>query len=148
MEVLETEIEVKENKNALSLSDFKQVIHFKNACFSYDEKLILKNINLEIKKGQTIALVGQSGRKTTLANLAARYYDLNEGTLFIDGKDIRDYKLHDLRKQITQEAILFNDSIFNNIALGIENPDPQKIIEAAKIANAHEFISKFEWLPT
>ena len=148
MQVLETEIEVKENKNALSLSDFKQVIHFKNACFSYDEKPILKNINLEIKKGQTIALVGQSGGgKTTLANLAARYYDLNEGTLFIDGKDIRDYKLHDLRKQmgvVTQDAILFNDSIFNNIALGIENPDPEKIIEAAKIANAHEFISKFE----
>tara|TARA_B100000287_G_scaffold100917_1_gene93080 strand:- start:1138 stop:2973 length:1836 start_codon:yes stop_codon:yes gene_type:complete len=148
MQVLETEIEVKENKNALALSDFKQVIHFENACFSYDEKPILKNINLEIKKGQTIALVGQSGGgKTTLANLVARYYDLNEGSLFIDGKDIRDYKLHDLRKQmgvVTQDAILFNDSIFNNIALGIENPDPEKIIEAAKIANAHEFISKFE----
>ena len=148
MQVLETEIEVKENKNALALSNFKQVIHFENACFSYDEKPILKNINLEIKKGQTIALVGQSGGgKTTLANLVARYYDLNEGSLFIDGKDIRDYKLHDLRKQmgvVTQDAILFNDSIFNNIALGIENPDPEKIIEAAKIANAHEFISKFE----
>ena len=93
-------------------------------------------------------MVGQSGGgKTTLANLVARYYDLNEGTLFIDGKDIRDYKLYDLRMQmgvVTQDAILFNDSIFNNIALGIENPDPEKIIEAAKIANAHEFISKFE----
>ena len=148
MQVLETEIEVKENENALALSNFKQSIHFENACFSYDEKPILKNINLEIKKGQTIALVGQSGGgKTTLANLVARYYDLNEGTLFIDGKDIRDYKLYDLRMQmgvVTQDAILFNDSIFNNIALGIENPDPEKIIEAAKIANAHEFISKFE----
>lgn len=148
MQVLETEIEVKENENALPLSDFKKSIHFENAFFSYDEKPILKNINLEIKKGQTIALVGQSGGgKTTLANLVARYYDLNEGTLFIDGKDIRDYKLHDLRKQmgvVTQDAILFNDSIFNNIALGIEDPDPEKIIEAAKIANAHEFISKFE----
>ena len=93
-------------------------------------------------------MVGQSGGgKTTLANLVARYYDLNEGILFIDGKDIRDYKLYDLRMQmgvVTQDAILFNDSIFNNIALGIENPDPEKIIEAAKIANAHEFISKFE----
>lgn len=148
IQVLETEIEVKENENALALSDFKQSIHFENACFSYDEKPILKKINLEIKKGKTIALVGQSGGgKTTLANLVARYYDLNEGILFIDGKDIRDYKLHDLRKQmgvVTQDAILFNDSIFNNIALGIENPDPEKIIEAAKIANAHEFISKFE----
>lgn len=148
IQVLETEIEVKENKNALPLSDFKQSIRFENAYFSYDEKPILKNINLEIKKGHTIAVVGQSGGgKTTLANLVARYYDLNEGTLFIDGKNIRDYKLHDLRKQmgvVTQDAILFNDSIFNNIALGIENPDPEKIIEAAKIANAHEFISKFE----
>lgn len=148
MQVLETEIEVKENENAVPLSDFKHSIHFENACFSYDEKPILKKINLEIKKGKTIALVGQSGGgKTTLANLVARYYDLNEGALFIDGKDIRDYKLHDLRKQmgvVTQDAILFNDSIFNNIALGIENPDPKKIIEAAKIANAHEFISKFE----
>ncbi|GIR13228.1 MAG: ABC transporter ATP-binding protein [Cryomorphaceae bacterium] len=148
MQILETEIEVKENENALPISCFRESIHFENACFSYNEKPILKNINLEIKKGQTIALVGKSGGgKTTLANLVARYYDLNEGTLFIDEKDIRDYKLYDLRMQmgvVTQDAILFNDSIFNNIALGIKNPDPKKIIEAAKIANAHEFISKFE----
>lgn len=148
MQILETEIEVKENENALPISYFRESIHFENACFSYNEKPILKNINLEIKKGQTIALVGKSGGgKTTLANLVARYYDLNEGTLFIDEKDIRDYKLYDLRMQmgvVTQDAILFNDSIFNNIALGIKNPDPKKIIEAAKIANAHEFISKFE----
>ena len=148
MQILETEIEVKENENALPISYFIESIHFENACFSYNEKPILKNINLEIKKGQTIALVGKSGGgKTTLANLVARYYDLNEGTLFIDEKDIRDYKLYDLRMQmgvVTQDAILFNDSIFNNIALGIKNPDPKKIIEAAKIANAHEFISKFE----
>jgi len=148
MQVLETEIEVKEKENPTTLSDFKQAIRFENATFSYNEKNVLKNINLEIKKGKTIALVGQSGGgKTTLANLVARYYDLNQGTLFIDGKDIRDFKLHDLRKQmgvVTQDAILFNDSIFNNIALGIENPDPEKIIQAAKIANAHEFISKFE----
>lgn len=148
MQILETEIEVKENENALPISNFRKSIHFKDACFSYDEKPILKNFNLEIKKGQTIALVGKSGGgKTTLANLVARYYDLDEGTLFIDEKDIRDYKLYDLRMQmgvVTQDAILFNDSIFNNIALGIKNPDPEKIIEAAKIANAHEFISKFE----
>jgi len=148
MQILETEIEVKENENALPISNFRKSIHFKDAYFSYDEKPILKNFNLEIKKGQTIALVGKSGGgKTTLANLVARYYDLDEGTLFIDEKDIRDYKLYDLRMQmgvVTQDAILFNDSIFNNIALGIKNPDPEKIIEAAKIANAHEFISKFE----
>ena len=82
-------------------------------------------------------MVGQSGGgKTTLANLVARYYDLNEGTLFIDGKDIRDYKLYDLRMQmgvVTQDAILFNDSIFNNIALGIENPDPKKLLKQQKL---------------
>ena len=148
MQILETEIEVKENESALPISNFRKSIHFEDACFSYNEKPILKNLNLEIKKGQTIALVGKSGGgKTTLANLVARYYDLDEGTLFIDEKDIRDYKLYDLRMQmgiVTQDAILFNDSIFNNIALGIKNPDPEKIIEAAKIANAHEFISKFE----
>ena len=148
MQVLETKIEVKENENAYPLYNFKKVIHFENACFFYNKKNILKNINLEIKKGQTIALVGQSGSgKTTLANLVARYYDLDRGTLFIDGKDIRDYKLHDLRMQmgiVTQDAILFNDSIFNNIALGIKDPEPNKVIEAAKIANAHEFISKFD----
>jgi len=93
-------------------------------------------------------LVGQSGGgKSTLANLIARYYDVNGGSLEIDGTDIRDYKLADLRGLmgiVTQDAILFNDSIFNNIALGIDNPDPAKVMEAAKIANAHEFISKFE----
>ena len=148
MQILETEIEVKENESALPISNFRESIHFEDACFSYNEKPILKNLNLEIKKGQTIALVGKSGGgKTTLANLVARYYDLDEGTLYIDEKDIRDYKLYDLRMQmgvVTQDAILFNDSIFNNIALGIKNPNPEKIIEAAKIANAHEFISKFE----
>ena len=109
---------------------------------------LLHNINLEVRKGKTIALVGQSGGgKTTLANLVARYYDVKAGSLSIDGKDIRDYKLRDLRKQmgiVTQDAILFNDSIFNNIALGMEDPDPEKVIEAAKIANAHEFITKFD----
>ena len=93
-------------------------------------------------------MVGQSGGgKSTLANLVARYYDVKSGSLEIDGTDIRDYKLADLRGLmgiVTQDAILFNDSIFNNIALGIDNPDPKKVIEAAKIANAHEFISKFE----
>lgn len=148
MSVLDAEVEVKEKENAIAITNFEDAIRFENAHFSYDKKKVLQNINLEIKKGKTIALVGQSGGgKTTLAHLVARYYDVKEGNLSIDGKDIRDYKLSDLRKQmgiVTQDAILFNDSIFNNIALGIENPDPEKIIEAAKIANAHEFITKFE----
>ena len=147
-EILEAEIEVKENENAKNITSFKNGIQFKNAGFAYTENSVLKNINLTINKGQTIALVGQSGGgKSTLANLIARYYDVKEGSLEIDGTDIRDFKLADLRGLmgiVTQDAILFNDSIYNNIALGIENPNPEKIIEAAKIANAHEFIMKFE----
>ncbi len=147
-EILEAEIEVKEKDDALTIEDFNKSIQFKDVKFAYTDKAVLKNINLEIKKGQTIALVGESGGgKSTLANLIARYYDVNGGSLEIDGTDIRDYKLADLRGLmgiVTQDAILFNDSIFNNIALGIDNPDPAKVMEAAKIANAHEFISKFE----
>ena len=148
LSVLDADIEVKEKENACGIEKFSQSIRFENAHFSYGEKSVLSKINLDIQKGKTIALVGQSGGgKTTLANLAARYYDLKQGTLWIDGKDVRDYKLFDLRKQmgiVTQDAILFNDSIFNNIALGIENPELDKVIEAAKIANAHEFIEKLE----
>ena len=147
-EILDAEIEVKEKENAKNISSFNKGIQFKNAGFAYTEKSVLKNINFTIQKGQTIALVGQSGGgKSTLANLIARYYDVKEGSLEIDGTDIRDFKLADLRGLmgiVTQDAILFNDSIYNNIALGIENPNPEKIIEAAKIANAHEFIMKFE----
>ena len=147
-EILEAEIEVKEKDDAVTIEDFNKSIQFKDVKFAYTDKAVLKNINLEIKKGQTIALVGKSGGgKSTLANLIARYYDVNGGSLEIDGTDIRDYKLADLRGLmgiVTQDAILFNDSIFNNIALGIDNPDPAKVMEAAKIANAHEFISKFE----
>jgi len=147
-EILEAEIEVKEKDDAVTIEGFNKSIQFKDVKFAYTDKIVLKNINLEIKKGQTIALVGQSGGgKSTLANLIARYYDVNGGSLKIDGTDIRDYKLADLRGLmgiVTQDAILFNDSIFNNIALGIDNPDPAKVMEAAKIANAHEFISKFE----
>ena len=148
MAVLDAEIEVKEKENPMEIKAFQNSIRFENAHFSYDTKTVLRNINLEIKKGTTIALVGQSGGgKTTLANLVGRYYDVSGGKLRIDGHDIREYKLADLRSQmgiVTQDAILLNDSIFNNIALGVDNPDPEKIIEAAKIANAHEFICKFE----
>ncbi len=147
-EILDAEIEVKEKQDATPIKSFKKSIVFKNANFAYTESAVLNNINLEIEKGQTIALVGQSGGgKSTLANLVARYYDVKGGSLSIDGLNIKNYKLADLRGLmgiVTQDAILFNDTIFNNIALGIENPDPAKIIEAAKIANAHEFITKFE----
>ena len=148
LHVLDAEIQIKEKNNAVSIPEFKENIRFENADFSYDEKNILKKINLEVKKGKTIALVGHSGSgKTTLANLVARYYDLKAGALLIDGTNIQEFKLKDLRKQmgiVTQESILFHDTIFNNIALGIENASLERVIEAAKIANAHEFISKFE----
>ena len=148
LHVLDAEIQIKEKNNTVSIPEFKENIRFENADFSYDEKNILKKINLEVKKGKTIALVGQSGSgKTTLANLVARYYDLKAGELLIDGTNIQEFKLKDLRKQmgiVTQESILFHDTIFNNIALGIENASLERVIEAAKIANAHEFISKFE----
>ncbi len=146
--VLNTKIEVKEKKNAIPLDQFKNKIQIINGSFNYEDKPILRQIDFSVKKGQTIALVGPSGGgKTSLANLISRFYDLKEGQILIDDIDIRDYRLVDLRKQIaivTQDAILFHDSIFNNIALGIENPDPKKVEEAAKIANAHEFISQFE----
>lgn len=148
MEVLDAEIEVAEKEDAVEINSFNTDIKFDKVRFYYDSKEVLNNINLKIKKGSTLALVGQSGGgKSTLANLVARFYDVKGGQLLIDGVDIRDYKLHDLRKLmgiVTQDAILFNDSVFNNIALGIENPSMEKVIEAAKIANAHEFISKFE----
>lgn len=148
MDVLEAKVQVSEKINATAINKFNKSICFNNIEFAYDEKPVLKNINLEVKKGRSVALVGQSGSgKSTLANLVARFYDVTNGTLTIDGIDIRDYKLGDLRKLmgiVTQDAILFNDSIFNNIALGIENPTMDKVIEAAKIANAHEFISAFE----
>jgi subfamily B ATP-binding cassette protein MsbA len=146
-EILEAVIEVKEKDDATPINTFKKSIVFKNADFAYTVKSVLRNVNLEVEKGQMIALVGQSGGgKSTLANLVARYYDVNKGSLSIDGINIKDYKLADLRGLmgiVTQDAILFNDTIFNNIALGIDNPDPKKVIEAAKIANAHEFISEF-----
>jgi len=107
---------------------------------------VLKNINLKVSKGKTVALVGQSGGgKSTMVDLLPRFYDPVEGGVFIDGKDIRDYKIKDLRALmgiVSQRSILFNDTIFNNIALGVENPTKEAVIEAAKIANAHDFIEK------
>ena len=147
-EVLEAPIIVEEANDPIELSGFKDSIQFENVQFSYQDTSILNNINLTIQKGKTIALVGSSGAgKSTLADLVPRFHDVSNGTLLIDGKNIKDYSLHSLRSQIsivTQEPILFNDTIAANIALGKPDATKDEIITAAKIANAFDFISTKE----
>ncbi|HLV23190.1 MAG TPA: ATP-binding cassette domain-containing protein, partial [Moheibacter sp.] len=145
-EVLDTEISIQDQPNSVSFPEFKNQIEFKNVSFGYAEKTIIKNFNLTIKKGETVALVGHSGSgKSTLANLITRFYDVSEGEILIDGVNVRDIKLKEYRQLfglVTQDSILFNDSVFNNIALGDENPSMEKVKNAAQIANAEEFIEK------
>jgi len=130
------------------LKDFSDKIELQNVSFKYHTHWVLKDINLEIQKGKSIALVGQSGSgKSTLVDLIPRFYDVKKGKITVDGVDIRDLKVHDLRSlmgNVNQEAILFNDTFFNNIAFGVENATPGQVIEAAKIANAHDFIMATE----
>jgi subfamily B ATP-binding cassette protein MsbA len=147
-EILEAPIVVEEVANPTELNSFNDSITFENVQFSYQDTTILDQINLTIKKGKTIALVGSSGAgKSTLADLIPRFHDVSNGILCIDGKNIKEYSLHSLRKQIsivTQEPILFNDTIAANIALGKPDATEAEIIEAARIANAYDFISKKE----
>ena len=131
------------------LDGFKDEIRFKGVSFSYEEgKKVLHDIEFSVPKGKTVALVGQSGSgKSTLVDLIPRYYDVNEGTITLDGTDIRDFRVKDLRSligNVNQEAILFNDTIFNNIAFGVEGATMEQVIAAAKIANAHDFIMEKE----
>lgn len=144
--IIEAENNIKEKQNAKSIGDFTHAIAYKNLSFAYEESTVLNNINLSIEKGKTIALVGQSGGgKSTMVDLLPRFYDPVSGEISIDGTDIREYKIKDVRALmgiVSQQSILFNDTVFNNIALGVENANREKVIEAAKIANAHEFISK------
>lgn len=142
---------IREKIGARPINTFKNEIEFRNVSFrynQYDNKEVLKNINLRIAKGRMIAIVGQSGSgKSTLVNLLPRFYDVTDGQILIDGTDIRDYRLKDLRRLfgvVSQEPILFNDTVFNNIALGQKNVSRSEIERAAKIANAHEFILKLE----
>ncbi len=147
-EVLAAPVTVNENPNGKQITTFKESIEFKNVSFYYDDVAILKNINFKVEKGKTIALVGSSGAgKSTLADLIPRFHDASGGEILVDGVNIKDYSLFSLRNLmsiVTQEPILFNDTIANNIALGMENCNRADIIDAAKIANAHLFIEKKE----
>ncbi len=143
-EVLETENTVATKENAIIVNDFTDKIAIENINFKYDNEYVLKNFSLTIPKGKTVALVGQSGSgKSTIANLLTRFYDVNEGVIKIDGIDIKDLDIHSLRGLlglVTQDSILFNDTIKNNITLGKENVTDEEIIAALKIANAYEFV--------
>lgn len=147
-EILDAEEVITEKDNALSIKQFNDSIEYNNVYFRYGKDDVLKGINLKVEKGKLIALVGESGGgKSTLADLLPRFYDVCEGRITIDGHDIRDYKISDLRGLmgiVTQESILFNDTVFNNIAFGMDNVSREAVIEAAKIANAHEFIMGLE----
>lgn len=145
-ELLDTNILIKDKENAVEISSFQDKIEFKNVSFGYAEKNVIQNLNLTIHKGETIALVGPSGSgKSTIANLVTRFYDVREGEILIDGINIKDIQLKSYRKLfglVTQDSILFNDSIFHNIALGDEAPTKEKVASASQIANADEFILK------
>ena len=142
------DVVIKEIANPINLDSFKDCIEFKNVSFSYQDKMILDDINLKIEKGKTVALVGSSGAgKSTLVDLVPRFHDTIKGELLIDGIDIKNYSLHSLRNQmgiVTQEPILFNDTIANNISLGMQQASKEEIITAAKIANANQFILQKE----
>jgi len=139
---------ITEKQGAERISEFKDCIEFRNVNFAYAENPVLTNVNLTIKKGQTIALVGQSGSgKSTLVDLIPRFYDIENGEILIDGINIKDYKVADLREllgYVNQTPILFNDSIYNNIAFGKANTTETEVTEAAKVANAHDFIQETE----
>ena len=148
--ILDTENPIKESEKPAPLGGFEESIRFEGVGFSYDSgsRKVLDGIDLEIPKGRTIAIVGASGAgKTTLVDLIPRFYDIDEGRITIDGKDIKDVRIKDLRAlmgNVNQDPILFNDTIFNNIAFGVEGATMEQVVEAAKIANAHDFIMEKE----
>ena len=147
--IMNAENPIKEPANPAKIETLKEKIELKNISFSYDTREVLHNVSLEIPKGKTIALVGQSGSgKSTLVDLIPRYHDVQQGEVLIDGINIKDFRVQDLRAiigNVNQEAILFNDTFFNNIAFGCENATMEQVIEAAKIANAHDFIMATEF---
>ncbi|MDM1361491.1 ABC transporter ATP-binding protein [Myroides marinus] len=144
LQVLEEENPIVSKENAIAKADFEKEIAVENISFKYEDEYVLKDFNLTVPKGKTVALVGQSGSgKSTIANLLTRFWDINEGVIKIDNQDIRDVKLDDLRGLIglvTQDSILFNDTIKNNLKLGNQDATDEQIINALKIANAYEFV--------
>ncbi len=148
--ILKADNNITDPASPVALGEMQEGIEFRDVCFSYanSEIQVLKNINLTVPKGKTIALVGQSGSgKSTLVDLVPRYHDVSSGAIMIDGKNVKDIKIADLRSQIgnvNQEAILFNDTFFNNITFGVDNATMEEVIAAAKIANAHDFIMESE----
>jgi subfamily B ATP-binding cassette protein MsbA len=146
--IVDEEPEIQSKPGARVIDTFKERIEFRNVSFAYGKEPVIKNINLTIERGKTIALVGPSGGgKSTLADLIPRFYDPTQGEVTLDGSPLTEYELDSLRKQmgvVTQESILFNDTIFNNIAFGMENVKEEDVIQAARVANAHEFIMQTE----
>lgn len=144
LEILETENPISDRQNAIEKYDFTTGIELRNISFKYEDEIVLKNFNLKVPKGHTVALVGQSGSgKSTIANLVTRFYDVTEGSVEIDGINIKDLSKKSLRGLmglVTQDSILFNETVKNNVGLGKENASDEEIMEASKIANAHEFI--------
>ena len=146
--ILLSEVEIKDPEQPVRIDGFKESIEFRHVSFRYGEQWVLRDINLTIRKGQTVALVGQSGSgKSTMVDLIPRYYDAQEGEVLIDGVNVKDLGLHDLRSligNVNQESILFNDTFFNNISFGVPNASLEEVQQAARIANAHDFIMATE----
>lgn len=147
--ILKAENHIKEPEKPLPLTAFEHELEFRDVSFSYIEgRQVLKHVNLKVQKGKTVALVGQSGAgKSTMVDLVPRYHDVGEGALLIDGKNVKDVSIPALRSligNVNQEAILFNDTFYNNITFGVENATMEQVVEAAKIANAHDFIMESE----
>jgi subfamily B ATP-binding cassette protein MsbA len=138
---------IHEKEDPISVTEFKSCIEFKNVSFKYENEYVVKNVNLKIEKGKTVALVGPSGAgKSTVADLIPRFFDVTDGDILVDGVSIKDIKIKDLRNLmgiVTQQPILFNDTFYNNIAFGSINSTEEKVIEAAKVANAYEFIKVY-----
>lgn len=146
-QILNADIKIYEAPNAKPIKDFKHAIEFRNVSFKYENEYVLKNISFTIEKGKTVALVGPSGAgKSTIADLIPRFFDVTEGEILIDGIPIKDLKIKDLRSLmgiVTQQPILFNDTIFRNIAFGVDNATEEQVLEAAKVANAYDFIMEY-----